>query len=283
MLSKRIETHARDGNRWVWLSTVNPVSWLRVSGDRDIRTLTIDRPDRKNAIPSDGWSELADAFDDFEKSEDRVLIVTGAGGEFCAGADLDSDRFEGGGTVTEAHRRMKTVERAATNLHRLTKPTIAAVDGVAVGAGMNLALGCDVVIATNRARFSEIFVRRGLTVDFGGTWLLPRVVGLQRAKEMALSGRLVGADEAQVIGLALEVVSPDDLMARATEVAESFLDGAPLAQSFAKQGLNASFESSFAESISWEGQSQAIAMQSEDVVEGVAAFLAKRAPKWKGR
>ena len=283
MLSKRIETHKRDGNRWAGLSTVNLVSWLRVSGDREIRVLTFDRPDRKNAIPADGWGEMAEAFADFEKSEDRVLIVTGAGGEFCAGADLDSDRFEGSGTVTEAHRRMKTVERAATNLHRLSKPTIAAVDGVAVGAGMNLALGCDVVVATDRVRFSEIFVKRGLTVDFGGTWLLPRVVGLQRAKELALSGRIVGAEEALQIGLAIEVVPPDQLMGRAMEIAQSFLDGAPLAQSFAKQGINAAFESSFAESISWEGQSQAIAMQSEDVVEGVAAFLAKRTPRWKGR
>ena len=259
------------------------MSWLRVSGDREIRVLTIDRPERKNAIPSDGWSELADAFADFEKSEDRVLIVTGAGGEFCAGADLDSDRFEGSGTITDAHRRMKVVERAATNLHRSHKPTIAAVDGVAVGAGMNLALGCDVVLATDRARFSEIFVRRGLTVDFGGTWLLPRVVGLQRAKELALSGRIIEAEEALAIGVAMEVVPSDQLMDRALQIAESFLEGAPLAQSFAKQGINAAFESSFAESISWEGQSQAIAMQSEDVIEGVAAFLAKRSPRWKGR
>jgi enoyl-CoA hydratase/carnithine racemase len=283
VLSKRVETHARDGNRAPRLSTVIEVTWLRTETVDGVRWLTIDQPDRKNAIPVDGWATLAAAFAEFERSEDRVLVVTGAGGEFCAGADLDPERFSADTPVTEAHRRMKVVERAATALHRTTKPTVAAVDGVAVGAGMNLALGCDVVIATERARFAEIFVRRGLTVDFGGTWLLPRIVGLQRAKELALSGRIVEADEAERLGIAMEVVPVDSLHGRAEEVARSFLKGAPIGQMFAKQGMNASFESSFSESISWEGQSQAIALGTEDVLEGVSAFLEKRDPQWKGR
>jgi len=178
---------------------------------------------------------------------------------------------------------MKIVGRAATALHTITKPTIAAVDGVAVGAGMNLALGCDIVIATDRARFSEIFFRRGLTVDFGGTWLLPRIVGLQRAKELALSGRIVTADEALAMGLVLEVVPTDGLRERVSTVAKSFLAGAPVGQRFAKQGINASFQSSFAEALSWAGQSQAITLGTDDVVEGVAAFIQKRPPDWKGR
>jgi enoyl-CoA hydratase/carnithine racemase len=263
------------------VSTVTGVTWLKSESSDGIRWLRIDRPHRKNAIPFDGWLLLAESLVEFENSGDRVLVITGAGGEFCAGADLDADR-SGITSVSEAHRRMKVVERAATALYRTTKPTIAAVDGVAVGAGMNLALGCDVVIATERARFSEIFVRRGLTVDFGGTWLLPRVVGLQRAKELALSGRIVPAHEAQRLGIAMDVVPVEHLPERVTEVARSFLAGAPIAQMFAKQGLNASFESSFAESVSWEGQSQAIALGTEDVIEGVSAFLEKRDPKWKG-
>ena len=265
------------------MSTVSDVTWLIVERADRIRTITIDRPDRKNAIPFDGWPDLTAAFTDFEQSDDRVLIVTGAGGEFCAGADLDTDRFSGAMSITDGHKRMKVVERAATALHRLTKPAIAAVDGVAVGAGMNLALGCDVVICSDRARFSEIFVRRGLTVDFGGTWLLPRIVGLQRAKELALSGRIVGAEEAVRLGIAIEMVPASELLSRASELAQSFLAGAPIGQMFAKQGLNASFESSFAESIGWEGQSQSIAFGTDDVVEGVAAFLQKRDPRWKGK
>ncbi len=259
------------------------MSWLKSESSEGIRRLVIDRPERKNAIPADGWPVLRDAFVEFEGSHDRVLVITGAGGEFCSGADLDPERFSQRMSVSEAHKRMKTVERAATALHRTTKPTIAAVDGVAVGAGMNLALGCDIVIATDRARFSEIFVRRGLTVDFGGTWLLPRIVGLQRAKEMALSGRIVNAEEAVALGIAMEAVSPDRLRPRTDEIARSFLAGAPIGQMFAKQGLNASFESSWAEAIAWEGQSQAIAYQTEDFSEGVAAFLQKRDPDWAGR
>jgi enoyl-CoA hydratase/carnithine racemase len=259
------------------------VSWLKTESSDGIRTITLDRPERKNAVPADGWDDLTEAFESFETGPDRVLVVTGAGGEFCSGADLDLERFASRPGVADAHIRMKVVERAATALHRCTKPTIAAVDGVAVGAGMNLAIGCDVVIATERARFSEIFVRRGLTVDFGGTWLLPRIVGLQRAKDLALSGRIVGADEAVRLGLVLEVVAVEKLADRVSELAKSFLAGAPVGQMFAKQGLNASFESSFAESISWEGQSQAIAFGTEDVVEGVTAFLDKRDPDWKGK
>ena len=260
------------------------MTWLRVETRGDVRWVTIDRPERKNAIPSpDGWPVLAAAFEEFEESDDRVLVVTGAGGDFCAGADLDPERFREGSSVAEGHRRMKVVARAATALHRITKPTIAAVDGVAVGAGMNLALGCDVVVATERVRFSEIFVRRGLSLDFGGTWLLPRIVGLQRAKELALSGRIVEAEEAMRIGIALEVVSVEELETRVGELARSFLAGAPIGQMFAKQGLDASFETSFADALAWEGQSQAIAFRTEDLAEGVDAFANKRDPEWKGR
>lgn len=259
------------------------MSWLESRDEGAIRWVTINRPERKNAVPLDGWQDLSEAFKDFEKSEARVLIVTGAGGEFCAGADLDPAGAAEMVSVAARHQRMKIVGAAATALHRTTKPTIAAVDGVAVGAGMNLALGCDVVIASDRARFSEIFVRRGLTLDFAGSWLLPRMVGMQRAKELALSGRIVAAEEALNIGLVLEVVTPEQLVGRAKEVAEGFLAGAPIAQMFAKQTLNASFESSFAEAISWEGQSQAIAWGTEDVGEGIGAFLEKRDPQWKGK
>lgn len=265
------------------MSTVSSVTWLRSESSDGVRWLTIDRPDRKNAIPADGYPMLTAAFTEFEKGDDRVLVVTGAEGDFCAGADLDPEQFSGGMPTAEIHRRMKTVGRAATALHRISKPTIAAVDGAAVGAGMNLALGCDVVIASDRARFSEIFVRRGLTLDFGGSWLLPRIVGLQRAKELALSGRIVEAEEAARLGIALEIVPVDSLRDRVEALAASFSEGAPIGQMFAKQGLDASFESSFSESLSWEGQSQAIAFGTEDVIEGVSAFLENRDPEWKGR
>jgi 2-(1,2-epoxy-1,2-dihydrophenyl)acetyl-CoA isomerase len=248
-----------------------------------VRWLTIDRPKRKNAIPFDGWQELGAAFEAFEGSSQRVLVVTGAGGEFCAGADLDPSRIDRMQSVEDRHARMKVVGSAALALHRLTKPTIAAVDGVAVGAGLNLALGCDVVVATDRARFSEIFVRRGLTVDFGGSWLLPRIVGLQRAKELALSGRMVGAEEALRIGLVIEVVEVATLESHVTDIATGFLAGAPVAQMFAKQTLNAAFQVSLSDALTWEGDAQAIALGTEDAAEGLLAFLEKRDPEWKGK
>jgi 2-(1,2-epoxy-1,2-dihydrophenyl)acetyl-CoA isomerase len=245
--------------------------------------LTINRPGRRNAIPGDGWPELERAFSDFGSSSSRVLVVTGAGGAFCSGADLDPNEAVAMADVAGRHRRMRSVGAAALALHRLAKPTIAAVDGVAAGAGMNLALGCDLVVASHRARFSEIFVRRGLSVDFGGTWLLPRVVGLQRAKELALTGRIVEATEALAIGLVMELVDADRLEARVTEIADSLLDGAPVAQMFAKQGLDRSGEVSFEEALAWEGQSQSICFATEDVLEGLTAFREKRSPDFEGR
>jgi 2-(1,2-epoxy-1,2-dihydrophenyl)acetyl-CoA isomerase len=178
---------------------------------------------------------------------------------------------------------MRHVAAAARALHESTKPTVAAVDGVAAGAGMNLALGCDVVIATTRARFSEIFVRRGLTVDFGGTWLLPRRIGLARAKELALTGRMVVGEEALRYGLVAEVVEPGDLRRRASEVAAELAAAAPRAQQFAKVGLERSFEMSFDEALEYESQAQALCSASQDVIEGVTAFLEKRPPNFQGR
>jgi 2-(1,2-epoxy-1,2-dihydrophenyl)acetyl-CoA isomerase len=259
------------------------VKWLHVEDRGQVRWLSLNRPDRRNAVPMDGWADLTTAFGDFEDSSSRVLVITGDGEDFCAGADLDPSRIDEIQAVADRHRRMKVVGDAALRLHRLTKPTIAAVDGVAVGAGLNLALGCDLVVATERSRFSEIFVRRGLTLDFGGSWLLPRIVGIQRAKELALTGRIVSGSEALAIGLVTELVAPDDLQSRVEEIAESLLGGAPKAQMFAKQALNASFESSFSDSLAGETQAQSILLGTEDAAEGVLSFLEKRDPSWKGR
>lgn len=254
--------------------------------DRDlVRTLTIDRPERKNAIPPGGWRQLQDAFADFQASDNRVLIITGAGSEFCSGADLtpDPDDWAALQTVAGRYERMQIVGAAAHALHRLPKPTIAAVDGIAAGAGLSLALGCDVVVATTRARFSALFVRRGLVVDFGGTWLLPRTIGLLRAKELALSGRTVSAGEAFEMGMATRIVDAAELQATARAVAESFLAGGPAAQAMIKAGLNQYARMSFGEGLDYEAHTQSICLGSEDAAEGIGAFFEKRAPVFKGR
>jgi 2-(1,2-epoxy-1,2-dihydrophenyl)acetyl-CoA isomerase len=250
--------------------------------DRDsVRWMTMSAPATKNAVPTSGWNELADAFDAFDASEQRALVLIGDGGDFCAGADLGGDRpaTDSASNAT----RMQGPTRAATALHRLSKPTVAAVDGVAVGAGMNLAIGCDIVVATTRVRFSEIFVRRGLTVDFGGSWLLPRIVGLAKARELALTGRFVEAGEAEAIGLASKVVEPDDLEAAASEIAEALAAGPPLAQRFIKVAMDRSSTMTFEQALALEEQSQAILLGSDDLIEGAAAFFEGRPPEFHGR
>ncbi len=254
---------------------------MHIEDLQSVRILTLDAPGRMNAIPPEGWEALHSHIAEFEKSAQRVLVITGAGNDFCAGADLSDRPLPT--SIADRNQLMQRVGAAAAALVRTTKPTIAAVDGIAVGAGMNLALACDVVIATHDARFSEIFAKRGLTVDFAGTWLLPRLVGLQRAKELALSGRIVPASEAVAIGLCLELVNQDDLLPRAMEIAKGFVDAAPVAQLFIKQALNRSFELTLEEALSYEAQSQAICHSSQDAREGIKAFREKRPPEWVGR
>jgi 2-(1,2-epoxy-1,2-dihydrophenyl)acetyl-CoA isomerase len=254
-----------------------------IADDGPVRTVTIDNPARRNAIPHEGWRRLAEIAGEFEASEARVLVLTGAGGDFCSGADLGADIVAVEGSAATRYEWMLDVATAARTLHRLSKPTVAAVDGVAVGAGMNLALCCDVVIASDRARFSEIFVMRGLTVDFGGTWLLPRLVGLAVAKELALTGRMVDAAEALALGMVARVVPVGELADAAGAVAREVAAGAPLAQRFIKAGFDRAFEMSFEQALAYESQAQAVCLSSEDVVEGVAAFLEKRDPQFRGR
>lgn len=257
------------------------MAFVEVEDRGSVRWVTLSSPETKNAVPRSGWAELAAAFEAFEASEQRVLVITGAGGEFCAGADLGAD-FSGFGTPAENAEYMRLPNKAALALHRISKPTIAAVDGVAVGAGMNLALGCDLVIASSRARFSEIFVKRGLTLDFGGTWLLPRLVGLARARDLALTGRIVEAEEALAIGLVSDVVRSDRLEAEVAEIAEQLAAGAPLAQRFIKVALDRSASMTFEQALAFEEQAQATLLGSDDLREGAAAFLQKRQPKFKG-
>ncbi len=147
---------------------------------------------------------------------------------------------------------------------------------------MNLAIGCDIVVATTRARFSEVFVRRGLNLDLGGVWLLPRLVGMARAKDLALSGRIVSGAEAAEIGLASRVVEPDRLDATVGELARELADGAPLAQRFIKMGLSRSFDLTFEQALAYEQQSQAALLASDDAREGIVAFLEDRRPEFGG-
>lgn len=258
------------------------MSFVETEDRGAVRWLTLSAPGKKNAVPDSGWDEIADAAAAFEASEQRVLVITGDGEDFCAGADLGGDRVRST-SAADNTARMQRANRAALAMHRLSKPTVAAVDGVAVGAGMNLAIGCDLVIATTRARFAEIFVKRGLTLDFGGSWLLPRLIGMAKAKELALTGRMVGAVEAEAIGLVTRLVEPDELENSAAEIAEELAAGAPLAQRFVKVSLDRSSTMTFEQALAFEEQAQALLLGSDDVIEGAQSFFEDRPPDFQGR
>jgi enoyl-CoA hydratase/carnithine racemase len=247
--------------------------------DHGVVTLTLNRPRVKNAIGLTMWGELRRIFHEITLDEsDRVLVITGAGGAFCTGADL------GGGLATGGHplNAMQPVNAAALALHELSVPSIAKVGGDAVGAGMNLALGCDLIVAGESARFSEIFSRRALSVDFGGTWLLPRLVGMHKAKELALFAEVISAREAERIGIVNRVVSDDELDDFVADWALRLAKGPPLALQMTKRMLSNAFSSSFAEALTAEAAAQTINFGSADTREGVNAFVEKRAPVFRG-
>jgi 2-(1,2-epoxy-1,2-dihydrophenyl)acetyl-CoA isomerase len=251
---------------------------ILVTRSDGLATVTLNRVEVRNAIHAGMWSELASIFDEIgSNSRDRVVVVTGAGGAFCSGADLSGGRASG-----HPLWAMRDVGDAAMALHRLEKPTIARVDGPAVGAGLSLALGCDLIVATRRSRFSAIFAQRGLSVDFGGSWLLPRLVGLHKAKELVLLAGMFTADQAVEMGLVNRVTEDDGIDAVVDEWVATLLGGPPLGLSLSKTLLNQSFEASLAEALEAEARCQAINVTSSDAQEAFAAFREKRAPVFTG-
>jgi enoyl-CoA hydratase/carnithine racemase len=247
-----------------------------------IVTITLNRPEKKNAINTVMWDELLVTFREIEGADaDRVVVITGAGGAFCSGADLS-------GADPEAEPRhqwhqMRHVGSVALALQRLPQPVIAKVGGVAAGAGCNLALGCDLIVASDEARFSEIFARRGLSIDFGGSWVLPRLIGLHRAKELALFADIISAKEAEAMGLVNRVVPAGDLDAFVASWASRLAAGPPIALAQTKRLLNNSFEVSLEQALEDEGWAQSVNFGTADTAEAMQAFLQKREPKFRGR
>ncbi len=177
---------------------------------------------------------------------------------------------------------MRIVGRVALRLHELHVPTIAAVNGVTTGAGCNLALGCDLIAAADTARFSEIFARRGLSLDGGGSWLLPRLVGLHRAKQLAFLADMVSAADAAALGLVNWVVPAGELTGFVTDVARRIAALAPVQVQIMKRQLNQSFSVSMAEALEFEDLVQAANFGSKDTAEAMAAFLERRDPRFTG-
>jgi 2-(1,2-epoxy-1,2-dihydrophenyl)acetyl-CoA isomerase len=248
-----------------------------------VATLTLDSPHNRNALGAAMRVELAEAVRTVHQDRRiRALVITGAGGQFCSGGDLRSM----GQAALDAQawrERMQDLHGWLQTLIALDRPVIAAVDGAAHGAGFSLALAADIVIATPRARFCMSFMRVGLVPDCGALYTLPRVVGTQRAKELMLSAREVGADEALRLGIAMELQPPETLAARAQALARSFVQASPTAVGLVKRAVAAG-EPDLAALLDREASAQAVAASTEWHREAVARFLAKEAPRfqWPG-
>jgi enoyl-CoA hydratase/carnithine racemase len=274
--------------------------------DGYVSTVVIDRPEAKNACTGDMWVALGAVFRDLAYSGTRVIVLTGAGGDFCAGADLtggadraagndgaggtggaggsdDRGGSDGAGPSTGVLAGMRVLADVVLAVHDCPVPVLAKVDGVCVGAGLGLALAADLIWCSDRARFSAIFAKRGLSLDFGTSWFLRQRIGVHKAKEMAFTGRFIGAADALALGLVNAVVPAGELDAAANEIAEAIAAGPPLALSMSKRELDNAAHSSLAQALEAEAMAQSVNAQTEDLREALLAFAERRTPKFSGR
>lgn len=247
-----------------------------------VAVLTLNRPAAKNAIDIPTTDALGAALRALRADDEvRAVVLTGAGGDFCAGGDVKGMGEGAARTVEQRRAGMARYAELARALMALDKPLIAAVDGVAFGAGLSIALYADIVLVSTRARLAMVFHRIGLVPDVGAWYQLPRVVGLQRAKELIYSAREFGAEEAVRMGLALEALPPEALPARAMELARSFEGASPTAFSLSKQALAATLQSDFNTMLEMEATSQAIASSSAYFREAIRRFAAKEPAQFR--
>ena len=247
--------------------------------DGPIATITLNRPHRKNAQTAEGWALLYDHLREISYNDDvRAVVLTGAGGAFCAGADIGGGPA-GGHPLT----RVRNISRTPEALYSLNKPTIAKVEGAAVGAGFNMALCCDFVVASSTAKFSEIFAKRGLSIDFGGAWLLPRLAGLQQAKRLAFLAEFITPQEAQELGLVTWVKEPDEIDAFVDDLAGRLAKMPPVAIAQNKDLLHNGVVQSFRDVLDNEARAQAINYATDDAPAAFKAFADKTEAEFTGK
>jgi len=262
-----------------------PTGHIRYEVDDGVATITIDRPEKRGAMT---YAVLADFTDAVWRAADdeaaRVVVITGAGGSFCSGTDLselDETPEDERGTRS---RRDDERARQPWPIVRCPKPVIAAVDGAAVGMGVELATQCDVRIASDRAKLGWVFVQRGLVPDTGaGSYLLPRIVGATEALRLLLSGEVIGAEEALRIGFVSQVVEPGALLDAARAEAERYLAASPFAVARTKRLVYEAMAADVAAHVAETGRLLQECFHSEDHAEGVRAFLDRRPARFTGR
>jgi 2-(1,2-epoxy-1,2-dihydrophenyl)acetyl-CoA isomerase len=259
------------------------------TGSDGVCRITLDRPEAKNALTVEMRDAIVDAVREARADAGvRALLVTGRGDAFCAGMDLSVSTVARAGsgeldTRSTAEALRVGVQAFVRELWELDKPTVAAVNGVAVGPGAHLALACDFVIVHDATRFVWSFARWGLVVDAGGAYLLPRLVGLPRAKAMVMLGEGCAGQEAVDLGLAYRCVVSEDLDAEASALAARLAAGPTRSLGLSKRLLNASFETDLARALDLEAAYQSLATTSADLAEGMAAFKERRDARFTGR
>jgi len=247
-----------------------------------VTTITLNRPDKLNAFSGSMREDLLAALRAAENdSSSRVIVITGAGKGFCAGGDVEFMSSLQKNNDVAAFRKLLAAGRdVVVQIATMSKPVIASINGVAAGAGCNLAIACDYRVASDQARFAESFVKIGLQPDWGGTFFLPRLIGRSAAFEMMATGRLVDAAEALRIGLVDRVVEASALMAETARLAQQIASASPAAIAGIKRALSQSERHDLEAQIELENENQVRAFQSKDAAEGMAAFFEKRPPKF---
>jgi len=258
--------------------------WIRVERRGHVTTVTIDRPEAKNACTGDMWVALGAVFRDVAFSGTRAVLLTGAGGDFCAGADLGGGGAGGGdaqrmGTQLDAMRVLADVVLA---VHDCPVPVVAKVDGVCVGAGLGLALAADMTWCSDRARFSAIWARRGMSLDFGTSWLLRQRIGVHKAKELAFTAAMISGARALELGLVNAAVPAAELDAAVDTVVAAIAAGPPIALSMTKRELDNAASGSLAQALEAESLAQNVNVHTDDLREALTAYAERRPPEFKG-
>ena len=251
-----------------------------------IAVITLNRPERFNSFTTNMYREFPRIVDQLKRDDQvRVIILTGAGKGFCAGSDVSDrlgKRLEKGGEESR-FENLRQVGAMAIDIADLDKPLIGAINGAAVGAGLSLSLLCDIRLASEKARFGAVWLSVGLVPDVGATYSLPRIVGREKALELMLSREVIDAREALKIGLVSKVLTPDQLMKDAMELATKIASGPAVAIELTKRGLQRSLDNDLKTQLDYETYAQNICRQTEDHREGIRAFVEKRKPVFKGR